>query len=209
MANQRRIRRGRIPVIRPRISRPKRWGASSTVFDENGLLPGVIPAEVSNQGVPPFDQILSGEFDVEPWADEQEIRLDRVVGDISLSGLVTSGLEPAIFAIRMGLIVAEDVSDDPTADDPTRNLFDMTDLQEAEWMWLHQVVPSPVFCPEATPNPLWAYTYNLHVDLHNRRKIGQKDSLFLYASYAKEVNADISVWNVRLIHNLRMIMVSK
>jgi len=210
MANQRPIRRGRIPVPRRTIRRPKRWGASTSFVDESlGLQVGVIPNETVNEGVPPFDQLLSGEFDVEPWADEQEIRLDRIVGDISIAGSMVSGFEPPIYAIRLGIIVAEDTSDDPAAADPTRSLFDTTDLQEAEWMWLHQVVPTAVYLPDATPNPAFYLTYNLHLDLRNRRKIGQKDSLFLYAAYSNDSNVPISLWNVRLVHNLRMIMVSK
>jgi len=219
MANQRPIRRGRLPKFR-RPQRPKRWAASSPVLSADdpmdyGLLAGVIPSEaaLAPAGVPPMDALLSGEFDVENWADEQEVRVDRIVGDIGIVGMVThSADQPPSVVVRLGIIVAEDVSDDPTADEPTRSLFDQTDLQEAEWMWLHQHVPhfEPVF--GALGGVIGSrISYNHHLDLHNRRKIGQKDLLYIYASYTYMSGEEslITVWNVRLVHSLRLIMVSK
>lgn len=197
-----------------KASRPKRWSASSAGVDEpQGIFGSVLPNEIGlfPNGSPPLDTIISGEFDVEDWADEQEITVDRVIGDIALSGAVTfagGASYPCPLYIRLGLIVSEDLSDDPAASDPTRGLFDQTDLQEAEWMWLTQIVPTPVYSQSAG---VWLYNENIHVDLRNRRKIGQKDVLFLYGAYAIDTadNGRVTVFNIREVHNLRCIMMSK
>jgi len=210
--------RGRRRGFRPRRGqpkRPKRWSASSS-FMVTDPSPGLVPVSVvdalalGDAGQPPVDMILSGEFDVEDWADEQEIRVDRVVGDIAIAGNATQvGAPWSPICVRMGLIVVEELSDDGTAPDPTRNLFDQSDLQEAEWMWLHQtILTAPT---ERMTSNVIPYAYNMHLDLRVRRKIGQKDGMFLYAAWAAETNAydGLMVVDLRLYHHLRTIMVSK
>jgi len=229
MANQRPIRR-----FKKRFyglsARPKRWAASSDYLEVElggppGLVATVIPSESvgGTVGVPPVQTLLDGEFDVADWADEQEVRVDRIVGSIGLQGRVSNTDSPAVDGppaiIRLGIIVHEEKSSDLIANDPTRKLFNQADLQEAEWMWLKQVVVAPPHGDQrdgvepGAPGYLAAYWVNMSidVDIRNRRKIGQKDQLFLYASYATPQSYGLAeyTWAVRIIPMLRLVMVSK
>jgi len=218
MANQRPIRRGKIPFKRGGRwhDRPKRWAASTDSLEttSGGLISAVIPY-VANEdvtGSEPIASLLSGEFDVATWADEQEIRVDRIVGSIGIGGRVlldSSAEAPAPIVVRLGMIVSEDVTADLTADNPRRKLFDQNDLQEAEWMWLHQVVLEPTVYPGDASRV--NYTYNLPIDIRNRRKIGQKDYLFLYSQFAilDGTETEFSGFNLRCFPSVRLIMVAK
>lgn len=223
MANNRPIRRGRIPFRRPQ--RPKRWGASVDAMEflpeigqNGGLISTVIPSALTDAeaGSVPVQTFLVGEFDVAPWADEQEVRLDRIVGSIGIAGVVgdpNPDLPVNPFVVRMGLIVNEELTDDGTADEVRRNLWDYTDLQEAEWMWLHQSVILPARDTNPTVSEALGYvSFNLPVDIRNRRKIGQKDELALYCSYSYFASSSLgppSTFNVRIVPAVRMVMVSK
>lgn len=222
MANRRPIRRFKKRFYGLNNKRPFRWAANTPAVEYEvggppGLLAGVIPNEIvaGQGGVPPEATLLSGEFDVSPWADAQEVTIDRVVGSIGLVGSIVASTNP-IFpspVVRLGIIVSEDESNDPLADPPTRSLFDLTDLQEAEWMWLHQVtIPwDNVFFTEPSLDWTQKVAIDIPIDLRVRRKLGQKDNLYLYASYATP-NSDALIsytWAVRMVEQLRVGMMSR
>jgi len=233
MANRRNIGRGRIPFRKGKRwisnARPKRWGAvTDVVVDEpigsEGAILTVIPSALTEftEGSLPVETLLDGEFDVATWADEQEVLIDRVVGTISLVGDVSRSETVFIFPppaiVRLGIVVHEDKTADLTADDPRRKLFDQNDLQETEWMWLKQVTlcssEDSLSQGESLTQP-YAYqvAMDIDIDLRNRRKLGQRDQLFLYAQYVfPNFTSGLGgayVWNVRISQMLRIIMVSK
>lgn len=218
MANQRPIRKRRRRFYGLK-KRPTRWIAEGgQVSDEpvggQGFVASTLANEalLINQGVPPYATIVQGEFDVEPWSDDEEVTIDRIVGDLSWVGNVQySGVAPKL-VIRAGIIVAEDVSDDPGAPDPTRSLFDFSDLQEAEWLWLHQFTPDADGRLESSgtqPDVDWLVSHNVHVDIRCRRKLGQKDILYLYTSYVPENNHPSFTQSIKCVPLLRTICMGR
>lgn len=199
MANQRPIRRPRVPAWKRGKRRPTRWNAVTNQADDAVLLNTAVMPTIPD-GNPPIAILVDGQIDVEPWADEQEVTLDRIVGNLAFHGNFDyyAPAGSAVFAakapyLKVGIVLLEELSKDPASNVPTRNLFDQEDLEDTEWMWLWSGFPE-VFYPHlyVTANQdgvpgvtgVMRFHLNIPVDIRNRRKIGQNDQLALYAEWA-------------------------
>jgi len=204
MANQRPINRRPWRKKPWAKKRPTRWNAVTNQADDGILLSTVVLPTIP-LGNPPIAVLVDGQLDVEPWADEQEVTLDRIVGAFHFYGNAT---EPAsgsdatsakLPLLKVGIVLAEELSKDPASNVPTRNLFDQEDLEDTEWMWLWSGFPDVYYQsetdqPTAGNNGIVKYAHSIFVDIHNRRKIGQNDQLLLYAEWASPSNNyDISM----------------
>lgn len=202
-------------------ARPKRW-ISLNSGATNGN-PGYIttpwsvsPAE--NAGLPPNVVLAAGQQDVEPWADNQEVLVDRVVGDINIGGFFTAefaDIPPANYAphvvVRFGMMVQEE-ADATTA--PFINLFADEALEDFEWMWLHETTPENLgYATRTSSNAIagMGFYNHIHLDLRVKRKLGQTDLMLLYAQYALFDDPSIvsSEGSISASHVLRSIFMSK
>lgn len=190
MANQRPIRRGRIPFRRGRrwtSSLQRRWldGYSTRAVGTDQCTQQVL--DVFCDPSPPARVVLYGDTDWD-WADASEVRIDRILGSISWDSM--AGVETNNFAapnhgdLRLGLLALEEW-DGTTATAPVIDLFDAEALEEYQWMWLYhsqghvQRFPLPT-----TPMSMVVTQYdNIDVDVRTRRKLGKKDGVVLYAQY--------------------------
>ena len=215
MANQRPINRRpwRRNPFRKNV-RPKRWNASSTQGAlEVGAVADAYPMPAGWGGpVLPIATIVSGQIDVEPWADEQEVRLDRVVGDLNC--IVVSGWDsnetsygsPPL--IKLALLVNEEVTAD--ASGQTLDLWDQETMEDYEWMWMWTGMPEHVTTRLLSGTTfLTTWMFQMHLDLRNRRKIGQSDELNLYGSYRPTLGAGGTYNLPDLYIDLRSVLVSK
>lgn len=210
MANQRPIRRPRVPAWKRGKRRPTRWNAVTNQADDAVLLNTAVMPTIPN-GNPPIAVLVDGQIDVEPWADEQEVTLDRIVGNLAFHGYFQSYFPSGTYTLankvpylKVGIVLLEELSKDPASNVPTRNLFDQEDLEDTEWMWLWSGFPEhfvqanvAAAIPndgQPTNNIFTKFVLNIPVDIRNRRKIGQNDQLALYAEWASpSPEYDISV----------------
>lgn len=218
MANQRPIRRR--PWRRPPwrgTKRPKRWNASINYYIIDGddsrarlgpiIIPeGILPAL-------PVATLVSGQVDVEPWADEQEVTLDRLVGSIELRALqqwtASEVIEPPMPYVKMGILVNEEINE--TVDGTQIAIFEQERLEDYEWMWLWGGYMDHVLTrriDEAEPEYASTFRSRIELDLHNRRKIGQGDELNLYAQVLSDTTLVIAPL-AQLIVDVRTILMSK
>lgn len=217
----------RRPFRRPpwrKSSRPYRWISlnSGGASNADGVLSAtpwsLLP--VASAGQPPNIVLAAGQSDVEPWADNQEIRVDRIVGDLNIRGAVSHTfvspvdvpLAPPMY-IRLGLIVQEE-GDATTA--PFINLFSDEHLEDFEWMWLYSSCAQgwnyiPYADADLYNRSGIGFQFRIPMDLRVRRKLGQTDTLLLYAQYATEENLSVASTDVVVSgdHVLRSVFVSK
>lgn len=196
--------------------RPTRWNAVTNGIDSgiegtDALLNEQVPIELEN-GVAPFTVLVSGQVDVEPWADEQEVTLDRIVGTLSFHGYSTNtvggaGTWPVDIMLKCGIVLNEEVTSENPAPVVMRRLFDQEDLEDTEWMWLWSGKLVPVVVLDE--NGIWTYRYvlNIPLDIKNRRKIGQQDELTLYCA-ANPATSGYD-FNVQGYTDLRCILMSR
>lgn len=167
--------------------RPTRWNASTNSINEDfATLNTQVPLETAS-GVPPLAIIADGQLDVEPWADDQEVTVDRIVGSLLFWGWSEAALAghqaPIDVILKLGIVLNEELTAEDPAPIVNRRLFDQEDLEDTEWMWLHAVHLTPaVTIVNAEGLVAYRYSYTLPIDLRNRRKIGQRDELALYAA---------------------------
>lgn len=161
----------------------------------------------------PIGTLVSGQVDVEPWADEQEVTLDRVIGSISLRSTAfwdptVISVPPGVF-VQLGLLVNEEVTSDIAGQ--TLAIFEQETLEDYEWMWLWGGYVEFDSTRELTATGFVTDSNTrIEVDIRNRRKIGQSDELNLYATYlmdTPDTGAGIPV--VQATWSLRTILMSK
>jgi len=216
MANQRPIRRGKIPFFRRRTKkRPSRWSAYT---QESAALGAVASLLLPYAGdvEDPLVVLVDGDQDVAPWADEQEVTLDRVVGSISTQFLRGFDVPPTVLEAnhnliaRYGLLVVENFE---TTAPPQINLWDQDAFEQYEWMWLQDVVPEES-ATSITQNDESIVSGNLtatRLDVRVRRKIGPKDQLLLYGSVGRmelEASGNFTFF-ARCVPALRHILMSR
>lgn len=191
--NRRPFRR---PPWRKNKTRPTRWNAVTTGADETAIAVALPVTPETGVGTAPLITLVSGQVDVEPWADDQEVTVDRIVGTICFYGTyivdTTSTQLTAKFPlIKAGIVLNEELSFDVT-DTVERNLWDQEDLEDTEWMWLNMGMPTltqasvqQVATNGGAPiaNGVYVFGREIPVDIRNRRKIGQSDELALYATW--------------------------
>jgi len=187
MANQRPINRRPWRKKPWAKKRPTRWNASSNGINGDGeALATAVPFYLEG-GTPPIAIIADGQLDVEPWADEQEVTIDRIVGSIMISGrsgTESAGFFPPHLILKMGIVLNEELTDGIPAAVVTKDLFNQESLEDTEWMWLDSRVCTPFTDTLDTAGlRTWHYAMTEYIDLRNRRKIGQKDELALYAQF--------------------------
>lgn len=215
----------RRPWRRPpwrKSSRPRRWISLNSGVTTNADGTYVTPwyfSAANVAGAFPNVTLAAGQIDVEPWADNQEVTIDRIVGDITIQGFVFGQHSEAPAAVwspgviyRLGMLVQEE-GDATSA--PAINLFSDEHLEDFEWMWLHEGGATNWNYMHASAQPTivagMGFTKEIHLDLNVRRKLGQTDTLLLYAQAAPQFGAefDTSVMSVTGSHVLRSIFMSK
>lgn len=211
----------RRPWRRPpwrKSNRPKRWISlnSGVTIDSSSFL--VEPWSAAGPGdAAPVVTLAAGQVDVEPWADNQEVTIDRIVGQINLQGVAyqTFTEVPALATapatiIRLGMMVQEEA--DATSS-PLLSLFSDEVLEDYEWMWLREVVPSNWNYGASTTPDLqgWGFTESIHIDSGLRRKLGQTDNLLLYCNSGTVTGSGVETQAVFVTgsHLLRSIFMSK
>lgn len=210
MANQRPINRRpwRRPPWRTK-RRPTRWNAVLGGSDTGSLLnTAVFPAIAGGQ--PPTSILVDGQVDVEPWADEQEVTLDRIVGSFSFHGWAAGDvLYSGVPYIKCGIVLLEELTDEVPAPVTQLDLFDQESVEDTEWMWLWAGFPTTNSSTRRDPNANLRETFQhtIEVDIKNRRKIGQKDQLAFYAQFALPA-AEIEV-AVQAYTDVRCILMSR
>lgn len=164
--------------------RPTRWNASTNGTNEDSVALNTVVYPASTTAGP-IAVLCDGQIDVEPWADEQEVTIDRIVGSLHFYGYsLADTLESARDVIlKVGIVLNEELTDDSPAPVVTKLMFDQESNEDTEWIWLHSKVL------EATPvltGTTWVknFQYTIPIDIRNRRKIGQKDELAVYAQWA-------------------------
>lgn len=135
-------------------------------------------------------EIISGDIDT-VVLDRQEVRIDRIVGDLHFFQHEAGAAALALVAptvVRVGLIVEEE-STRPLGGAITSDeysLWENDDLQRLEWMYLEQVPllsSEHVFDSDAVQTYCRRY-WATHLDVRVKRKLGKADKLWLVMSYA-------------------------
>lgn len=211
MANNRPIRRGRIPFRRGR-----RWTASTLKhrwIDGNSSRTSLDCAQITKDLLCDPDenpvQLLYGDADWD-WADASEVRIDRIVGsicwdsEVAYPGSGTVG-EPRAIEVRLGIIATEE--DGGVA--PVLDLFDPEVLEEHQWMWLYNSMGDRDVKLDNNGQAFYQWD-NIDVDIRTRRKLGKKDSVWLYGQFhhhTNQANAAGTVTRVPILtHMLRCII---
>jgi len=129
--------------------------------------------------------LVSGQVDVEPWADDQEVTCDRIRGQITLMGSATDTGGPAFAPyVRMGLLVHEEAESESVGTDALKlNLAEQEVWEDFEWIWMWHGFPTLIGF-NANDGDQWLYQERVDVDIRNRRKLGHSDQLLLFAQYA-------------------------
>lgn len=199
-----------------RKKRPTRWNAvTSSGAAEAGAAVDHLPMPYGVGPQLPVLTLVSGQVDVEPWADDQEVTLDRVVGDLNIRFWATTDTtERLLFLtplIKIGLIVNEEVTQDPSGQ--TLDLWDQETMEDYEWMWMTSFIPEFQYARTlGTPADqiVQEWNYSIHLDIKNRRKIGQSDELNLYGSWrAYDGTSGVNTGNVEFTADIRQILMSR
>lgn len=190
-----------------------RWNASTGgcnlgLVDWTTVYPCTLDETAEKQ---PIAVIANGQVDVEPWADDQQVVIDRIVGDIHLAGYATYGLNAGplqLPLIKLGILMDKDLSSNAATEEvPTHSLWEQEDLEDLSWMWLHSCFPGNLTERAVDAGYVVNFAHSIHVDIGVRRKMGQRDELNLYASWA----ASTSGFFIQVLSytDLRCIMMSK
>lgn len=215
MANRRRIRT-RVPSWKRGKRRPTRWNATaSSGAAEGGAGVDFIQLPYGVGPQLPVLTLVSGQIDVEPWADDQEVTLDRVVGDITVRAWGTQDTADRLLSpvpmFKLALLVNEEVTQDVSGQ--TLDLWDQEQMEDYEWMWMHHEIPTyQVGRALTSPAGQIAHEWHaqVHLDLKNRRKIGQSDELNLYGSYRTwDGNGGANISYVEIAVDVREILMSR
>lgn len=208
MANQRPINRRpwrKAPWSRAK-KRPTRWNAvTPTYVPEAGA--GLQVVDVFNVGAVPLVEpsftLVSGQVDVEPWADEQEVTLDKIIGRMTFYSAyaIQAGVHPAY--LKVGILLHEEVTQD--VDLPRLNLFEQETWEDYEWLWLW----SGSMDVESYTDSTFYSRKDVDVYTKNRRKIGQSDELVVYAQSADNQTHGPALATVTAVCDLRTVLMSR
>lgn len=201
--------------------RPTRWN-SATNGQVDCLVNNTTVYCNDGDGNPrqPVVVICDGAIDVEPWADAQDVTVDRIVGDIILYGYAVQPAAPSAYQnsmhspiVKLGVLLDQELSGTPPAglqEVPEHDLWSQEDLEDLPWMWLQSVMPEQngfSYVSPTTGTGFYTFRENIHVDIGVRRKLGGRDALNLYASWSSPA-PDFNT-QVLLFADLRCILMSK
>lgn len=176
MANQRPIRRAPFPRFRRGRRRPVRWiEGNSTSAGLTACAQAVVTALCDPS--PPRKILLDGDSDWE-WADKNNVRIDRLVGQINWYAVASNAeADPVPFNLRMGVLAVED------GDAPTLDLWDRETIEEYEWMWLYSTVGDSQWIQTGISAATLQVRQQetIPVDIRTRRSLGKKDQVLFYA----------------------------
>lgn len=188
--------------------RPTRWNAAYAGYSpEAGF--GLNEVDVFNVGaVPLVDSVftlVSGQVDVEPWADDQEVTLDKVIGRLTFwAQWDPEGTTWHPPYLRVGILLLEELTQDI---DPVRlNLYEQETWEDYEWVWMWSGSMELTAVAEQGEPTLYARK-DLDVYTKNRRKIGQSDELVVFAQSADGVTAALAT--VKATCDIRTILMSR
>lgn len=213
---RRRVRRP-IPLAQ---RRPVRWIEGNSAIGTEPL-----PAVSAFAFTPTLDtslwptaggtELVFGDDDLD-WMDANEATIERVVGDIDVTGFfIHTGsswhLSPFV---RMGMLLVQETEDISTWVPPS--LWDREAIEEYEWMWLWQSHLVPINAPVplsslTTPGGEQFINYDtptVHVDLRVRRKVGKKDHLVLLGQFGLGAGIDGDI-GISATHLLRVLFKTK
>jgi len=159
----------------------------------------------------PVATIVWGQSDVEPWADEQEVTIDRVIGSIHLAGVTGIPIEGTDFAhvlVRIGMLVLEETETASVGADVVKlDLGENEVWEDFEWMWLKSVILPGSAQWRSPDGNLLHFNETIDVDIRNRRKVGQSDELVLFAQWISlEPSYNLTVG---MVTDLRAVMMSR
>lgn len=203
--------------------RPTRWNGSLTLNNTEGngeALPLTVLPTVGSLG--PLAVLIDGSVDVEPWSDEQEVTLDRLVGSFNFTGQsvipTNSGtLVNNLPYVKCGLLVVDDLEEEPVTVYPNISLWNQEDYEDHEWMWRKAFFPENVYYNTlkvgtptggSTINGLTVWNTNIDIDIGVRRKIGPKAALCLYAGWVPPYESGWDI-GVALNYEVRAILMSR
>lgn len=186
----------------PWRKKPVRWvDANSAALEPTEFNLGVgsiTPPGTGGIATVNYRELVVGDIDT-GWSDNQDVVLERLVGDISimqrhLSGPLTdisndsllSGALRVFPIVRMGIVLLED--EDETATPSPPGLWTADDLRDGEWLWLKQwnsLENSHCYLDEPNGTLLRIGSLDIHLDLRVKRKIGRRDRLVLCHEYAQ------------------------
>lgn len=154
-----------------------------------GISCGVTPPSLSRT------ILLDGDADIE-WADRNEVRIDRVVGNINVAmqtrieGGTGNWQEPTF---RLGILLHEEVED--LAELGPIDLWDRESVEEYEWLWLWEGMSETHFTLNlGTENHRIFGRVHVPIDLRVKRKMGKKDLLVLY--HQQRVESDVAFFDI-------------
>lgn len=216
MANNRPINRRpwRRAPWRGKSRRPVRW-VELNCSERGGLETCEVNSNVAVCNTPDPSlrtagvlELWSGDFDAE-YADDGNVVVERIVGDISLGGIsLMGGGQFVVPYVRLGMLAVEEVESVATWDPP--DLFAREDLEEFEWMWLYGTDFKgnwvPTLSGEATQGMRYGDT--IHLDLRVKRKLGKKDSIVMIAQFGT-LGPLVGSVNVGYFHTLRGLFSTK
>lgn len=139
---------------------------------------------------PTLRELFAGDTDA-LYLDREEVRLDRIVGDIQF--WTASVTEPTLAfppVVRFGLVVEEDPNDPAGGSTGAAyNLFEAVALRDVEWMYLEEPSPSTTSIPfvegsEGITGVFRDFHWHSHLDIRVKRKLGKADRLWLVMMYA-------------------------
>lgn len=192
-------------------SRPIRWAATTPGLGANSGLQSY-DLQKPEDPAPPLVELIAGPDDVQPWSDDQEITVDRVVGDISVyvsntyEGDAQGQWDIANPLYRFGLLLVEE------AEPPSIDLWDLESLEDLEWMWLTQGTTDTARNGQwvSTADALAVSWTTFHVDIKNRRKCGFNDRLCLYGGAALPIGPVATLtWGAVATPLLRVVMMGR
>jgi len=202
MANRRPIRAPRQGWRKGR-RRPTRWvDCFSTGLSSGGLRGhpwnALVTVVAGTESPSTLREIISGDLDTEVL-DRQEVRIDRVVGDLHFMQQETGPGALGLVAptvVRVGLIVEEDSTRPPATPITSAeySLWENDDIQRLEWMYLEQVPLVHDETGEDSANDVLYYRryWSTHLDVRVKRKLGKADRLWLVMSYANGLQSSAS-----------------
>jgi len=170
----------------PGRRRPVRWidaFSANSVSNDGTVTAGSIGPSVASS-TQWYRELVVGDIDTE-WADANEVVVERLVGSVGLAcGSVLEATLPYAASnrllpiCRLGLLVVEDVDEGAAFSPPS--LWQTDDIQDGEWMWLHQVRAwdKPHIIWDGADVWMLAH-HDIRIDLRVKRKLGRRDKLVL------------------------------